>query len=1097
MALSGDIDATWSLANGKIEVVFTKDLTQSNVSGSMGINSKIKIDEAKEKEVTFDLGSFSGKTGRFPTDYKPIPVPKVTKTGALNPDKGTVTWTIIADPNTDANTADDFPNLAGYILKDTFNSKELEYVKDSMTIGGVSIADPAKVTGGFTYTFPSGQTDGPKTITYQTKTLADSWYKKDNTVKNSVELTPPKHPDAKSSSEANVAVKETSLAKTSTKVTRDDVTGAVTVDYQVLAVAKKLTGDKYGTIVIKDTFQGDADFAHFDANSVKVDGIAVAPDNMNIVKNTMTITLPEGTENATLTYSVIITDPGSFSGSYTGFDLKNNAELILDGKVTVKGEKSTSIGVGPGDSVIYFNKNGKFDVDGNGDNILHWTIDVNHSEKDLTGEDLTIEDVARGSGSAHSYMKNTLKVMYGDTDVTADGSKVGINYIDGIDGSNPSFTLTLKAVGKSKVTITYDTKVDGFNINDNPIKMAFENDVTLKCNGFKDQTLHKKAEAPAKKMISKEGRFDGEKSVYGGDGYFDWIIDVNEAGIGMHNGVVSEILPAGHQLVGGTLKVNDTEITTTDTGGSFYLVEPDGFKVHLTDGKEKQKITFRTKTTIPGDTKVLSVLNRCSLTSDETKQTLNAETTVPVSYKPAVKKETKYSVGEKVNWEIIINDNGANLTKQKATLTDQLPPGLAYEAGSAKVTDKAGGDAGPLTTTYDEKTKKLQMTLPDNLDLSKEYKVTFTTDVTNYLSGIKNNISFDGGADPIDAASRKVDLTPTVFGVVVGDNISFKIIKVGAENENKGLPGAEFTLYDKDDKAIEKAVSDKDGIIIFEKGLKYENNYKFAETKAPTGYVLDDNRHTISFGADDQSFAGVTIDGVRKVFYHDQNNTLQVETTVINKLNPAQPEPPVPPEEEGTGKISIDKFVHENGLAVNSDETFYIALFADEKHTKRVSAVQELKMDGGYRAETTFDKLKEGIYYLAETDKLGVPVSTDGLRLNGSNYNPEFDVTKVTVARDSVQKVKLINHKTRINEPEDKPDPDKPGGNDPTGPNGNGGDSDEGGNNNQGGSQEQNSSTSEGSRDVATGDNAVLVMWLLVLLTSIVAGTTLTIDKRR
>ncbi len=69
---------------------------------------------------------------------------------------------------------------------------------------------------------------------------------------------------------------------------------------------------------------------------------------------------------------------------------------------------------------------------------------------------------------------------------------------------------------------------------------------------------------------------------------------------------------------------------------------------------------------------------------------------------------------------------------------------------------------------------------------------------------------------------------------VVPANGRITINKVD-ENSN-ALEGAEFTLYDENNRIVETAVSDKDGKVVFE-NLK-DGRYFVKETKAPEGYVL-------------------------------------------------------------------------------------------------------------------------------------------------------------------------------------------------------------------------------------------------------------------
>ena len=64
---------------------------------------------------------------------------------------------------------------------------------------------------------------------------------------------------------------------------------------------------------------------------------------------------------------------------------------------------------------------------------------------------------------------------------------------------------------------------------------------------------------------------------------------------------------------------------------------------------------------------------------------------------------------------------------------------------------------------------------------------------------------------------------------------------------NANLEGAEFTIYDKDHKEVEKLVTDKNGYD--SKDLRY-GSYTMQETKAPIGYVLSDKVYEINIDKD-------------------------------------------------------------------------------------------------------------------------------------------------------------------------------------------------------------------------------------------------------
>lgn len=67
------------------------------------------------------------------------------------------------------------------------------------------------------------------------------------------------------------------------------------------------------------------------------------------------------------------------------------------------------------------------------------------------------------------------------------------------------------------------------------------------------------------------------------------------------------------------------------------------------------------------------------------------------------------------------------------------------------------------------------------------------------------------------------------------------------DDEDNALKDAEFTLFDSNDNEVAKTVTNKDGKILFE-DLEGAGTYYVQETKAPTGYVLDNKKHEVKVG---------------------------------------------------------------------------------------------------------------------------------------------------------------------------------------------------------------------------------------------------------
>lgn len=124
---------------------------------------------------------------------------------------------------------------------------------------------------------------------------------------------------------------------------------------------------------------------------------------------------------------------------------------------------------------------------------------------------------------------------------------------------------------------------------------------------------------------------------------------------------------------------------------------------------------------------------------------------------------------------------------------------------------------------------------PEGYELSdKTISVTVKSDKTVELSFVNKLEGTPGTPGTPDV--------PTT--VVATGNIS--ILKV--DENSMALPGAEFTLYDENNRIIETAVSDESGKVMFE-NLK-NGKYTVKETKAPEGYEIVDETMNIDVAGD-------------------------------------------------------------------------------------------------------------------------------------------------------------------------------------------------------------------------------------------------------
>ena len=97
------------------------------------------------------------------------------------------------------------------------------------------------------------------------------------------------------------------------------------------------------------------------------------------------------------------------------------------------------------------------------------------------------------------------------------------------------------------------------------------------------------------------------------------------------------------------------------------------------------------------------------------------------------------------------------------------------------------------------------------------------------------------------------------------------------------------------------------------------------------------------------------------------------------------------------GKLVVSKLVTFQGKNQAVNRTFYVALFSDADCTQKVSNVKELKCEGAWSAYTVFEHLKDGTYYVAETDEDGNKLeSSEVCKIEGNGTKCEITPTQKT-----------------------------------------------------------------------------------------------------
>ena len=236
------------------------------------------------------------------------------------------------------------------------------------------------------------------------------------------------------------------------------------------------------------------------------------------------------------------------------------------------------------------------------------------------------------------------------------------------------------------------------------------------------------------------------------------------------------------------------------------------------------------------------------------------------------------------------------------------------------------------------------------------------------------NISFTVNEDgTIKTDAEKITDKETGEDIyLVKDDVTRVSVKKMDITGQKEVAGARLLLKDKDGNVIESWMSTTEAHV-FEQKLIAGETYTLTEVTAPSGYeVAADITFTVNKDGT-VSVDGKAVDGNEIV--------MKDETTPVGE----------------EGKLVVSKLVTFQGRNQAVNRTFYVALFSDAACTKKVSNVKELKCEGAWSAYTVFEHLKDGTYYVAETDAEGNKLeSSEACKIEGNGTKCAITPTQKT-----------------------------------------------------------------------------------------------------
>ena len=468
---------------------------------------------------------------------------------------------------------------------------------------------------------------------------------------------------------------------------------------------------------------------------------------------------------------------------------------------------------------------------------------IDHTAKTITfnrlTENVTIEGIRTICPEGFDYNEVTKAGFYNKAGVTVDG-KIG----------NDSEARTEFTDWSMSKNAAYDESADEFTwtVTVNPEKANLREEKNLI---FEDE-IPEGMELVGGLKITTDG-WSSNRKRYDRSWVWPEIAVSNKTGK-IHVNITSQL--DGSHVKSGE-KYYDIEEPAGISGVSYTI----SYKTKLTDKalqKEKEN-----------PHQVFSY-NNVARVVDQGGNTIKGDATATVEhqYKYFTKADTSPEplTADIIEYQIVINPEALTLNGgNDLTLTDTLPEGTqfisnGYTFDPVESCKKLGLDSG---------TRKLTVVVPDSQSITFTYKLKSDNLYPDWAGHVFTNYAELSGTGKQVINVEKKHIIRNHSGNITGSTSSIHIHKYDQDDMTASLSGAEFKLYrlrvdadgtlTQDGTApVETKTTGEDGKLTFE-GLTPVNNnstaapyyaYKFVETKAPAGYVVNekyDNQHGCYF----------------------------------------------------------------------------------------------------------------------------------------------------------------------------------------------------------------------------------------------------------
>lgn len=377
-----------------------------------------------------------------------------------------------------------------------------------------------------------------------------------------------------------------------------------------------------------------------------------------------------------------------------------------------------------------------------------------------------------------------------------------------------------------------------------------------------------------------------------------------------------------------------------------------------------------------------------------------------------------------IPFTIQINPYGENLLENatEVTIVDEMSETLKLDIKSIKVVNTKTGVEVVPKIKYTNNT--LEVTIPDDQPLTITYKASVVGKPDTPVH-ISNRAYWKGyassGGSNVEIESYKYAVGGTAGGE---SKPELEIIKYDENNIANSLEGAEFkmeegTINENGDFTSNGSTwigsTDSNGHLIFgdskTKVMAFDKVYKVVETKAPTGYLLDDTPHYFVIAKQKE-------DGTYEDYSHYPKDVRIIYDSSTYELQISNRK----------GEVTVEKLFQDADYSslkkIDGTYTFGIYDAPNGNLLDKVTITYKENTVTPSNGKAVFRDLEiHKTYYIYELDDNGNPIDMkydsqgnvtnyDVLpKINGKDYFVYYDNNEVTISDDITQSVgvKVIN----------------------------------------------------------------------------------------